>query len=98
MEEIISRTTFAMLEGKVDSRIIKALASMGIVKPTQIQVRILPYFLLQNDIIGAAKTGSGKTLAFLIPVIDNLLKIGFAQTHGKLYFHHQNTNNNHLLE
>ncbi|KAJ0177835.1 hypothetical protein K1T71_006708 [Dendrolimus kikuchii] len=82
VKEIISRSTFAMLEGKIDSRIIKALNTIGIFKPTQIQIEVLPHLLLQKDLIGAAKTGSGKTLAFLIPVIDNLLKIGFSKKQG----------------
>lgn len=70
-----------MLEGKVDSRILKELKLMGFEKPTRIQAEVLPHLLQGKDLIGAAKTGSGKTLAFLIPVVDNLLKLG---TLGKL--------------
>lgn len=77
-QDIVERSTFSMLAGKIDSRILDALNSMGLGRPTRIQVESLPHLLLQNDLIGAAKTGSGKTLAFLIPVVDNLIKLGFS--------------------
>ncbi|XP_022826414.1 ATP-dependent RNA helicase DDX18-like isoform X1 [Spodoptera litura] len=82
VDEIVSRSSFSMLEGKVDSRILKALNSMGMEKPTRIQAEALPHLLQGKDLIGAAKTGSGKTLAFLIPVVDNLLKLGWSAKGG----------------
>lgn len=85
IQQIIALSNFSMLQGKIDSRILKALDVMGLEKPTQIQAEALPHILLQKDIIGTAKTGSGKTLAFLIPVVDNLLKFGFTSKHGKTY-------------
>ncbi|CAH0583105.1 unnamed protein product [Chrysodeixis includens] len=81
VDEIVSKSCFSMLEGKIDSKILKALKGMGLEKPTRIQAEVLPHLLQGKDLIGAAKTGSGKTLAFLIPVVDNLLKLG---TLGKL--------------
>lgn len=75
-----------MLDGKVDDRILKALNSMGLEKPTRIQAEVLPHLLQGKDLIGAAKTGSGKTLAFLIPVVDNLIKLGWSAKGGKIYF------------
>ncbi|XP_072950064.1 ATP-dependent RNA helicase DDX18-like [Epargyreus clarus] len=82
MEDIIAKSSFSMLEGKIDGRILKALKVMGYSKPTQIQVKTLPHLLLGDDIIGAAKTGSGKTLAFLIPIVENLIKLQFTRKQG----------------
>ncbi|XP_038218233.1 ATP-dependent RNA helicase DDX18-like [Zerene cesonia] len=80
--DIISRSNFSMLEGKVDSRIISSIRKMGFDKPTEIQAKVLPHMLLGLDVIGAAKTGSGKTLAFLVPVINSLLKFNFNKNIG----------------
>ncbi|CAH2040598.1 unnamed protein product, partial [Iphiclides podalirius] len=55
---------------------------MGIEKPTEIQAKILPHLLEGKDLIGAAKTGSGKTLAFLIPIIENLIRLKLTRSHG----------------
>ncbi|XP_026759586.1 probable ATP-dependent RNA helicase pitchoune isoform X2 [Galleria mellonella] len=82
MEEIISQCNFAMLEGKIDSRLLEVIKSLGFDKPTRIQVQSLPHLLVGKDLIGAAKTGSGKTLAFLIPVIDRLIKLGYNGKNG----------------
>ncbi|CAG9135610.1 unnamed protein product [Plutella xylostella] len=82
VEQFIERTNFSMLEGKIDRRILQALNYMGLQKPTVIQAQALPHLLQGKDFIGAAKTGSGKTLAFLIPVVDRLIKLGFAKKHG----------------
>ncbi|XP_060801989.1 ATP-dependent RNA helicase DDX18 [Amyelois transitella] len=82
VEALLSNCNFSMLEGKVDSRILKSVKCMGFVKPTRIQAEVLPHLMLGKDVIGAAKTGSGKTLAFLIPVVDKLLKLGFTKKLG----------------
>lgn len=86
VDEIVSKSCFSMLQGKIDDRILNALKSMGLEKPTRIQAEVLPHLLLGKDLIGAAKTGSGKTLAFLIPVVDNLVKIGMSAKEGKIAF------------
>lgn len=81
-DNFIKTFSFSMLEGKIDNRIVKSITSHGFINPTQIQARTLPYLLKGQNLIGAAKTGSGKTLAFLIPVLDNLLKLNFNATLG----------------
>ncbi|XP_046967179.1 ATP-dependent RNA helicase DDX18-like [Vanessa cardui] len=81
-QEMTNEFKFSMLEGKIDYRILKSLSSMGLENPTLIQAKTLPYMLLGEDIIGAAKTGSGKTLAFLIPAIDKLINLGFTKNKG----------------
>ncbi|KAJ2937775.1 hypothetical protein O0L34_g17904 [Tuta absoluta] len=82
VNEIISQSSFSMLQGKIDSRILAALKTMGIEKPSRIQIETLPHLLLQKDLVGAAKTGSGKTLAFLIPIVNNLINLQFTKKHG----------------
>ncbi|XP_068623844.1 probable ATP-dependent RNA helicase pitchoune isoform X1 [Battus philenor] len=81
-KDIIAQSTFSMLKGKIDDRILSSLKSMGFEKPTEIQAKILPHLLIGQDVIGTAKTGSGKTLAFLIPVIEKLVKLKFTPKHG----------------
>lgn len=83
VDEIIAQSSFSMLKGKIDERILNALKVMGFEKPTRVQAESLPYLLQQKDLIGAAKTGSGKTLAFLIPLVNNLIQLGITSEHGK---------------
>ncbi|XP_075975944.1 ATP-dependent RNA helicase DDX18-like [Anticarsia gemmatalis] len=82
VEEIISQSSYSMLEGKIDGKILKALKTMGIDKPTRIQAEALPHLLRGQDLIGAAKTGSGKTLAFLIPIVDKLINLRISAKDG----------------
>jgi len=53
----------------IDSRVLDAVARMGIVTPTPIQAQALPALLQGRDLVGQARTGSGKTLAFGIPIV-----------------------------
>ncbi|KAL4228104.1 putative ATP-dependent RNA helicase ddx49 [Mactra antiquata] len=46
--------------------------TMGISKPTEIQVNCIPHILNDEDCIGCAKTGSGKTAAFALPILQKL--------------------------
>lgn len=79
---ILNETKFSMLDGKVHSKLLHTINSLGFDKPTPIQVKTLPFILQGKDVIASAKTGSGKTLAFLIPTVDLLLKLGFNKKHG----------------
>lgn len=92
VEHIISQSHFSMLEGKIDSRILRNLKDMGFEKPTQIQAITLPHMLLDEDLIGAAKTGSGKTLAFLVPVVDKLIQMKFTREKGTFPYIIKQTN------
>lgn len=53
--------------------LLKAVASLGFVKPTAIQSRAIPIALQGRDICASAITGSGKTAAFMIPILERLL-------------------------
>lgn len=57
----------------LDTRLARAIGSMGLVSPTPIQDKIIPEILAGRDVIGLAETGTGKTAAFLIPVIQHTL-------------------------
>ncbi|XP_063980065.1 probable ATP-dependent RNA helicase DDX49 [Diachasmimorpha longicaudata] len=57
---------------KLNSWIVKQLASIGVKKPTPIQQNCIPRILAGDDCIGCAKTGSGKTLAFALPILQKL--------------------------
>lgn len=49
----------------------KTVHQMGFETPTQIQHKVIPYFLSRDrDILGIAQTGTGKTAAFGLPLID----------------------------
>ncbi|MBO6516330.1 MAG: DEAD/DEAH box helicase [Bacteroidia bacterium] len=59
------------------SEIIKAnIAEMGFKRPTDIQYKSIPPILKREDVLAIAQTGTGKTAAFVIPVLQNLLKMG----------------------
>ena len=53
--------------------LLRGIASMGYVKPTPIQARVVPVALAGRDICASAVTGSGKTGAFLLPLLERLL-------------------------
>jgi ATP-dependent RNA helicase MSS116 len=50
---------------------------------TQVQAETLPVITQGVDVLAKAKTGTGKTLAFLIPTIENLLKMQKKGIDGK---------------
>ncbi|KAF8216222.1 DEAD-domain-containing protein [Mycena galopus ATCC 62051] len=53
--------------------ILKAITTLGFLKPTPIQAATIPVALIGKDVVGGAVTGSGKTAAFIIPMIERLL-------------------------
>jgi superfamily II DNA/RNA helicase len=59
--------TFAELG--VDPRLVRALASAGIVHPFPVQALTIADAVAGRDVCGKAKTGSGKTLAFGLPLL-----------------------------
>ncbi|KAF9972945.1 nucleolar DEAD-box protein required for synthesis of 60S ribosomal subunit [Actinomortierella ambigua] len=63
--------TFATMN--LSRPILKGLAQVGFVQPTQIQARTIPVALMGKDICGGAVTGSGKTAAFIVPILERLL-------------------------
>ncbi len=55
------------------------IAKKGFKRPTDIQFKSIPPILKREDVLGIAQTGTGKTAAFVIPVLQNLLKLSKGQ-------------------
>lgn len=61
-------------EFELDPALMKNIARLGFLKPTEVQARCLtPAIRQRKDIVGAAETGSGKTLAFGLPILHHTL-------------------------
>lgn len=80
--EILSDSSFKVLEGKVSTETLKAIDDMGFSKMTEIQAKAIPPLLEGRNLVGNAKTGSGKTLAFLIPAVELIAKLKFKPRNG----------------
>ena len=52
--------------------LLRAIESLGITEPTEIQDKTIPIMMEGRDVIGKAPTGTGKTFAFGIPIIERL--------------------------
>lgn len=59
--------TFAQM--KLPEVLLEHLKSLGIKKPTPIQMQGIPVLLSGRDMIGISYTGSGKTMVFCLPMI-----------------------------
>lgn len=55
------------------------IANKGFKRPTDIQFKSIPPILKREDVLAIAQTGTGKTAAFVIPVLQNILKLNKAQ-------------------
>ena len=64
--------TWNSLDG-LDRRLVKALAKLGFMGPTECQTKAIPIALLGRDIMLKSRTGSGKTCAFALPVLQKIL-------------------------
>ncbi|MFV8369739.1 DEAD/DEAH box helicase [Flavobacterium sp. LB2R40] len=55
----------------ISAPILKAIAELKIVVPTEIQLKTIPLLLSNTtDLVGLAKTGTGKTAAFGLPILQ----------------------------
>lgn len=55
----------------ISAAILKAMAELNIVEPTEIQQKAIPLLLTNTtDLVGLAKTGTGKTAAFGLPILQ----------------------------
>lgn len=55
-------------------QLLKALESLELVSPTDVQQQVIPHALAGKDLLVSSKTGSGKTFAFLLPAIQRMLE------------------------
>ncbi len=57
----------------IPENMIRGLDELGIVTPTQIQKRVIPFLLKDgSDLIAQAQTGTGKTAAFGLPLLTKM--------------------------
>src|SRR4028119_985328 len=54
--------------------ILRALAELSFITPSEIQGLLIPRALAGVDILGQARTGTGKTAAFGIPILQRAAK------------------------
>lgn len=54
-------------------RLLKALAELEFIEPTEVQKQAIPVALQGRDLRATAQTGSGKTAAFVLPILQHLL-------------------------
>ncbi|PRP88897.1 hypothetical protein PROFUN_00365 [Planoprotostelium fungivorum] len=59
----------------LNHHLLKAIKTLGYVKPTPIQAKGIPVAMLGQDLVGSAVTGSGKTAAFVLPMLDKIIKM-----------------------
>merc|ERR1712000_285795 len=57
----------------LDDDLCRALADIGLSRPTTIQSMVVPVAMEGKDILASAPTGTGKTLGFLLPACQFLL-------------------------
>src|SRR5699024_2819000 len=53
-------------------QIEQAIEKLGFKKPTEIQAKVLPEILNDQNVIGQSHTGSGKTHAYLLPLFNKI--------------------------
>ncbi|KNA04725.1 hypothetical protein SOVF_197040 [Spinacia oleracea] len=63
------------VEGKLSSKLLKAVERAGYKNPSPIQMAAIPAGLQQRDVTGVAETGSGKTAAFVLPMLDYITRL-----------------------
>lgn len=56
----------------ISGEIVEGLKKSGIIKPTEIQQKVIPLAIDNKDLVGQSGTGTGKTLAFLLPLFMKL--------------------------
>ncbi|GAA0355940.1 DEAD/DEAH box helicase [Bacillus horti] len=56
----------------LSQEIVKALNSLGYIKPTEVQEKVIPLALQQQDLVVSSQTGSGKTAGFGIPICEQV--------------------------
>ena len=55
--------------------VCKGLASMGLSRPTPIQMQAIPALFEDRNILVTAPTGTGKTFSYLIPILQSCLNV-----------------------
>jgi len=57
----------------ISKDLVKGITELNIIKPTEIQRKVIPVLLKENvDFIGQANTGTGKTAAYGLPLLQKI--------------------------
>jgi superfamily II DNA/RNA helicase len=56
--------------------LLEGIDAMRFIEATPIQEQAIPEIMNGRDLVGSAQTGTGKTGAFLIPVINDIIRMG----------------------
>ena len=62
-------------ELSLDPQLLEGLDAMGFENATPIQEQAIPIIQAKKDLIACAQTGTGKTAAYILPVLDQLIKL-----------------------
>ncbi len=65
---------------KLSDGLLDGIDAMGFDEATPIQEQAIPIILSGKDLIGSAQTGTGKTAAFLLPIVEQIVRM--PQTDG----------------
>jgi len=60
---------------RISEELKRNILDKGFKRPTDIQFKSIPPILRREDVLAIAQTGTGKTAAFVIPVLQNILKL-----------------------
>ena len=63
----------------LEDQLLDGINAIGFKETTEVQEKAIPIILKGKDVIAAAQTGTGKTAAFLLPLINQILKIAHQQ-------------------
>lgn len=66
--------------------ILNLSSRLNMIRTTYIQNKAIPMILSNNHTLIAAETGCGKTIAYLLPIIQNLLKLKDSNQHLPIEF------------
>lgn len=57
---------------KLSTDILTSIEKLGYTEPSEVQEKVIPLILKNNDVIAKSQTGSGKTAAFAIPICEKI--------------------------
>ncbi|AWK51893.1 RNA helicase [Clostridium beijerinckii] len=57
---------------KIGEELLKSIEGLGYSSPSEVQEKVIPEILKDNDVIVKSQTGSGKTAAFGIPLCEKI--------------------------
>lgn len=62
-------------ELNLSDSLLEGIDAMGFDQATPIQEQAIPVILEGKDLIGSAQTGTGKTAAFLLPIVEQIIRM-----------------------